>query len=399
MRKYLLFLGIVLFLTVTGTAAFSQSAEEWNDKGKNLYNEGKYNDAIACFKKALELAPNAHEIWLNLGNTYFKIGNFEKACGCYNESLKYKPEWVRALTNKGRALMKLVRYGEAKVCFEMVLAQNPNDVDVQSYLEEVKELLAGQPSPEVTPVTSANNYTSPSGIEMVFIPGGTFQMGDKALEWTYPHKVEVSSFYMSKYEITNRQFNEFSPSHENYGCWSEPDYPVEAVDWFDALKYCNWLSEQEGLTPCYSDGGNDTAKIDINANGYRIPTEAQWEYAYRGGTTTTYYWGPDMNDSYCWYEDNSGGHPHPVGKTIPNNLGLYDMSGNVWEWCWDYIDNDYYYNSPYTDPLGPPSGEDCVVRGGGWESFPTTCNSFYRGQCNPNEYTNCCGFRVVRMAQ
>ncbi len=140
----------------------------------------------------------------------------------------------------------------------------------------------------------------------------------------------------------------------NLGVSDRGTFPVSGVDWFDAVSYCNWLSEKAGLSPCYSGGGRAT-KCDFLANGYRLPTEAEWEFAARGGNQSQgfIFSGSNDPDEIGWHAGNSGGKAHPVGQKEPNELGIYDMSGNRWEWCWDWFDAEYYAASPEVDPTGP----------------------------------------------
>jgi len=240
----------------------------------------------------------------------------------------------------------------------------------------------------ITKVLPKAPASKPTGsyikLEMVLIPSGTFErkyvvkprntsFGSPILfVWsgniTIENSVMVSSFYIGKYPVTNKEYKLFKPEHK--GHWSEPDYPVETVNWYDAVKYCNWLSDKEGLDKCYSGSGDDIV-CDFSKNGYRLPTEAEWEYACRAGTTTEYYWGNSMNGSYCCYKDNSGSQVNTVGQKKPNQFGLYDMSGNVWEKCWDWFDKNknYYENGPSKNPVGPSSGSIRVDRGGSLEQL------------------------------
>lgn len=233
-------------------------------------------------------------------------------------------------------------------------------------------------------------------IKMIFIHGGTFQMGSNTVNDEKPiHSVTVNSFYMGKYPVTNKKYKLFKPEHK--GKWSEPDYPVETLNWYDMIKYCNWLSDKEGLDMCYSESESNI-KMDISKNGYRLPTEAEWEYACRAGTTTDYYWGDIINGDYCWYYDNSNNTIHSVGQKKPNEFGLYDMSGNVWEWCWDWYGHDYYKVSPSDNPAGPAEGLVRVVRGGGLDYYSATCRSACRHTYGPDGTDYRTGFRPVRSA-
>ena len=131
--------------------------------------------------------------------------------------------------------------------------------------------------------------------------------------------------------------------------------PVSGVEWYDAVEYCNWLSEEEGLSPCYS-GKGKLLECNFSANGYRLLTEAEWEYAARGGHISQgfIFAGSNNSDDVASYGGNSGKKAHDVGKKEPNELGLHDMSGNRFEWCWDWHIDNYYSESPAIDPQGPP---------------------------------------------
>jgi len=180
--------------------------------------------------------------------------------------------------------------------------------------------------------------------------------------------------------------------------------PVIEVTWYDAAAYCNWLSEKMGLTPCYR-GSGKTIQCDFSANGYRLPTEAEWEYAARGGAKSLgfAYAGSDNPDEVAWYAANSGGVMHPVGQKKPNELGLYDMSGNLYEWCWDWYSADYYAASPADDPKGPasppvvltPRGPERVRRSGSWREDAQSIRVAFRS-FDYATYVGDNGFRLVR---
>jgi formylglycine-generating enzyme required for sulfatase activity len=174
--------------------------------------------------------------------------------------------------------------------------------------------------------------------------------------------------------------------------------PVENVPWFDAVRFCNALSQKEGLPPFYAINGQTVAVPDWNRPGYRLPTEAEWEYACRAGTTTLFSFGDDYDPlgQYGWYSNNYEGQTHPVGEKERNGFGLYDMHGNVWEWCWDGYDPDYYSKSPSVDPRGPEVATFRVTRGGSWRDAPRQAQSAYRGWQRPEDRICVLGFRLAR---
>ena len=238
-----------------------------------------------------------------------------------------------------------------------------------------------------------------SGVEMVLVPGGWFIMGDEKGEIDEkPHKVYISSFYIDKYEVTQEEYEKVRG--ENPSRWEGRKNPMEQMRWSDAVRYCNARSRLEGLQPCYD---LETWECNFDANGYRLPTEAEWEYASRAGTKTSYSFG-DISRKiklYGWFKENSGGRPRPVGQKLPNLWGLYDMYGNVWEWCNDFYQVDYYQKSPEKAPQGPKNGETRVLRGGCWNSTSDKCRSSFRYNENP-AYADVCfgydiyGFRCVK---
>jgi len=239
-----------------------------------------------------------------------------------------------------------------------------------------------------------------SEIEMVLIPGGQFMMGDKDEVDAPPHEVVVSPFYMDRHLVTQEQYQ--TVMGDNPSRWKGATNPVEQVRWSDAVKFCNARSRLEGLQPCYD---LQTWQCDFGANGYRLPTEAEWEYACRAGTQTVYFFGADLSKlgDYAWFDKNSGGRPQPTGRKKPNPWGLYDMVGNVWQWCNDFYNVDYYRESPQENPRGPKEGENKVVRGGAWKFSGDNCRCGYRYNEAPG-YVDVCfgydiyGFRCVRSA-
>ena len=211
---------------------------------------------------------------------------------------------------------------------------------------------------------------------MVFVQGGTFQMGSTNGDSDEKpvHTVTVSDFYIGKYEVTQKEWKDIMGN--NPSSFKGDNLPVEKVIWYDAVEFCNKKSEKEGLQKCYS-GKKKKIKCNFNANGYRLPTEAEWEYAARGGNKSNgyKYAGGNKIKDVAWYDNNSGSKTNTVGTKQPNELGIYDMSGNVWEWCNDWYDGNYYSNSPKNNPQGPTTGSYRVLRGGGWSSNASSCRS------------------------
>lgn len=260
--------------------------------------------------------------------------------------------------------------------------------------------------------------TSANVTDMVYIEGGNFQMGradanliqkEMSRGEMPAHNVDLNSFYIGKFEVSQKQWRDVMDDNPSRfkGC---DDCPVECVSWWGAVKYCNYRSIKEGLPSCYSYKGetnpdkwptlrydNKKIKCDIKAKGYRLPTEAEWEFAARGGNDTKGYKfsGSDNADEVAWYRANSEKKTHPVGDKKPNELGLYDMSGNVREWCNDWFDERYYSKSPKDNPMGPDSSQYRVLRGGSWLDFKYSIGVTQRLN-NPPESKEGFGFRVVR---
>jgi formylglycine-generating enzyme required for sulfatase activity len=240
--------------------------------------------------------------------------------------------------------------------------------------------------------------SSSANIEMVEIPAGTFLMGNDSIANSSPvHTVNISrTFYMGKYEVTQKQYTDvMGPPNPSY-FKSKDDNPVEQVNWFEAIQFCNELSKREGFEQCYTFDGGTTWHCNFNKKGYRLPTEAEWEYACRAGTSTVYYSGNTETQlsSIAWYENNSSYIPHPVGQKTANKFGLYDMSGNVWEWCWDMYSE--YQAGTFDDPTGGTSSTYNMLRGGSWYNYAESCGSAFRYLYVPSYRFWSVGFRVVR---
>lgn len=270
------------------------------------------------------------------------------------------------------------------------------------------------------PISAGNKETADISDGLLLLFGGTFSMGspdserqrqeDEAL-----HDVTVSAFYMDPYEVTQKDYREImgeDPSH-----FRGDALPVENVTWYDAVQYCNKRSEMKGFTPVYTIDG-DSVTWDRGADGYRLPTEAEWEYAARAGTTTIYNFGDQAHSDYANFEgsypylieENYVSHRDPDvvtsknrGETIavtelaPNGFGLYQMHGNVAEWCFDYYGE--YDLQDTMDPAGAASGSLRVNRGGSYNDFGKHLRSAYRSATNPLDGDQNLGFRICRNAE
>ena len=264
------------------------------------------------------------------------------------------------------------------------------------------------PTPNPNPVPDPLLDPTPTPVRMVRIPGGTFQMGNRrngSRDEKPVRRVTISSFSMGIYPVTQKEWSEVMRNNPSY--FQGDNFPVECVTWFDVIEYCNIRSQREGLTPAYTIRNRTPATgypiesaivtWNINANGYRLPTEAEWEYAARGGNGSPgnfTYSGSNNVDDVAWHLSNSGNWIQAVGTKRLNALGLYDMSGNVWEWCWDWYGT--YPGAAQTDPTGASSGTNRVLRGGSWSSSNLLLRSAYRFHSSPSRRLNSYGFRLVR---
>lgn len=295
----------------------------------------------------------------------------------------------------------------------------------------------GQPTCFYRVVAGVTNRAAPEPAGMVMIPAGGFQMGeslgDGSIDELPVHTVNVSAFYINRTEVTWAKWQEVRTwaATNSYdigavGWGKASNHPVQMVNWYDAVKWCNARSQMESKTACYTRGGitykageYDDIACNWAASGYRLPTEAEWEKAARGGPAGQRFpWGAGINHGYANYWANGSAYTYdtspytaytyhpayddvpmpytsPVGPFTPNGHGLYDMAGNVMEWCWDWYDSTYYGSSPGSNPDGPAEGSSRVYRGGSWNKGAYNCRAACRYLKDPANRFLDCGFRTV----
>jgi formylglycine-generating enzyme len=367
-------------------------------------------------------SPNAYGLFDMAGNVWELCWDFYSE-DFYNSSPNHDPEgppWDSERIMRGGSW-----YGGAFHC----RASYRESIDASEQFGDVGFRCARRPAVAVPAAA--------------LIPAGSFQMGD-ALEGGYSdelpvHSVYVSAFYMDKYEVSKALWDEVANWAASNGydinassaSGKASNHPAYSVTWYDAVKWCNARSQKEGLTPCYTVSGSvyktgsSTPDCSFSANGYRLPTEAEWEKAARGGLSGKRFpWGDTISHSQAnyWVYSSDGTvnyfsydvsptrdyHPtydygvfpntSPVGSFAPNGYGLYDMAGNLWEWCNDWYSWSYYSSSPGSDPRGPSSGSYLVLRGGGFASYAYSCRTAHRIYDFPiNNYSKFYyGFRCAR---
>jgi formylglycine-generating enzyme required for sulfatase activity len=386
--------------------------------GSYRYKEN-YNVAIADCNAALEIDRNNAIAWFHRGSAYYLKGDNSRGIEDLTEAIRLNSTNADAYNNRGGAYRNKGDYNRAIADYTEGLKLAPNDDVIKNNLADARNRQARAAAPP--PVRQTSN--------MVRINGGTFTMGSPASEPErvddeVQHRVTVSSFYMGKYEVTQREWREVMGN--NPSDFKGDDLPVEQVSWYDVVEYCNKRSEKEGLTPVYAinksrndpnntaptTGGyeweNDTIRWLVtwnrNANGYRLPTEAEWEYACRAGTATPFSTGNNITTGQANYDGNNPYNGNTkgtyrkrttlAGSFAPNAWGLYDMYGNVWEWCWDWY--GAYARGAQTNPLGAGSGSDRVVRGGSWFNVARHLRSAIRSSFTPARRDDCVGFRLAR---
>lgn len=305
--------------------------------------------------------------------------------GCSSERQSEKPSVAESGDNQAQQQNVVVPEKQAASPTSTVLTEKTTTETNPAAIMLKKHMTPAQ-------VALGDPIVNSIGMVLIPVPAGEFQMGspesDRAAQPVEKpqHLVKITEpFYLGAYEVTQQQYEKVMGARPWQGkdhVQEGPDHAATYVDWNNAVEFCRKLSEQE-------------------EGGYHLPTEAQWEYACRAGTTTAYSFGDDVSklEEYAWYSKNSRKaeekYAHSVGQKLPNPWGLFDMHGNVWEWCQDWY-GDYGSEKTLTDPMGPAQGESRLLRGGAIGVLPDVVRSGYRNFFRPDFHDYFIGFRVVR---
>ena len=286
--------------------------------------------------------------------------------------------------NEARRLAREGKTTEAMSEIDRALEYKPNDADALALQANLAPKINGMVFTAKNPQNLLEYRHKKTGITLVLIPGGKFLMGRKpgpgggdGESDNPPHEVILNDFLLSKTEVPQGVWRKIMKERQDKSddspsfFKSDVDFPVEQVSWDDCQKFLEW------------------------AKDVRLPTEAEWEYACRANTSTNFYWGDTEDVEYMWYAKNSGAKTQAVSTRKLNAYGLYDMSGNVFEWCSDWYDAKYYYTSPKENPQGPKTGKLKVMRGGAWKSDTYPCRSDVRSKIEPKTRSSEIGFRCA----
>jgi formylglycine-generating enzyme required for sulfatase activity len=309
---------------------------------------------------------------------------------------------VDSLIKEIKNAISTKQYSQLLSCVQRYLELKANDPEAQNLQRRIEKL---------------TTMTTAKGMKMRRIPGGRFYMGshdsDEYLRNNeHPqHKVIIPhNLFVGVYLVTQKQFMELMEFNPSIAVTNE-DCPVDGVTWYSAVEFCNKMSEAESLPPYYDlkavrrrqNGSIEGANVKVlGGDGYRLLTEAEWEYACRAGSITPWCFGDQVLEVgiYAWYYDNSQMESHPVGQRKPNSWGLYDMHGNVMEWCHDWYNESFYQQCPEEEenPSGPAEGVSKVLRGGAWQFGAEATRCAYRNSSPPDAVAGVIGFRVCRNA-
>lgn len=445
-QKFYFPLLIALFLLPAIVVAQDCRCCEKRAEGQALFDKKQYEQAIGKWETAKGLT-GAAEKCPDLAGLINKARQRIKTRDDNAAKARREQEQQRAAAAQQQAaddLWNIIRLATNPEPFEQFLKQYSDSrhaADARRLRDQYKPKPA-EPVKKDPPAQKKEETTPAVASFLVKIPGGTFAMGDQFGDGSSDelpvHNVTLSDFYLSKYEVSFDEFDAFctatgreKPSDRD---WGRGKRPAINVDWYDAIEYCNWLSGQHGLRAVYaidkttidhnntntSDTKKWTVRPDWSANGYRLATEAEWEYAARGrrNTSRTAHGGSnvrfgngrtiidpseinfDASNDYKQTYSVVGEYRQktvPVDELSANIFGLKNMSGNVWEWCWDWYDSDFYKNSEGArDPKGGDSGSGRVLRGGSWVNGPENCRTSDRGEAWPHDRGYVAGFRVAR---
>ena len=322
---------------------------------------------------------NTHQAYSDFCDKY-PHGNYIDDALAKLDSTEEKEIWEEVPKNREAALRRFIR-------------ENHTSPYVAEARRLIEKLQANNTSPAVPVVSPTPSIIVPD--HMVLVKGGTFQMREK----DQAHPVTLSDFLINKYQLTFDEYDAFCKVTDRKlpddRKWGRGKRPAIYVNWFDAIDYCNWRSQQEALKPVYQVNQKQVTP-NWNANGYRLPTESEWEFAARGGLSSQGFTYPGSNNvgEVAWHNTNSGSKTQHVGQKKTNELGIHDQGGNVWEWCWDW--KAAYPSSASNDPKGSDTGSCRVVRGGSWDVDHGRCRVVLRNDRDPYSAHNDCGFRLAR---
>jgi len=363
------------------------SAVEWLNQAENNIKLAKEKDSSGREKD--------YELFMNKGQDNTQKGLWDEAITAYQEALKYNAGDNKAGNEIKYAQKKkqeaeenkreedaMLREEERKQKIAQHIARGRQYISNEKYNQAIEEFEKAITLGATGEVERLLAETKKKYGNMVLIPAGEFTMGSDSGESDEkpPHRVYLDAYWIDKYEVTFEQYDKFCEatgrSKPSDSGWGRGNRPVINVSWNDAVSYAKWA-------------------------GKRLPTEAEWEKACRAGSTSKYCYGnsESMLGDYAWYSSNSGSKTHPVGQKKPNAWGIYDMHGNVWEWCSDWYDSGYYKVAagfqPAKNPKGPNSGSVRVLRGGSWDFDAYNCRSSFRGWNTPDLRYFIGGFRCA----
>jgi formylglycine-generating enzyme required for sulfatase activity len=397
------------------------SSVAYRNCGAAYSSKGDYNQALAKLSQAILIAPDAMT-YTSRGHIYSTWHDDKKALADYTEAIRLSPNLSAPYTARGLIYEKIAKNSLAIADYKQALSLNPTDTAAKAQLGKLQHkshifwaitiiiviVIVGS---QFGSNFSTSSTATSSGIEqslLAAIPSGTFAMGSLGTEVNrepneLQHQVTVNGFYMGKYEVTQKEYQALMGT--NPSAFKGDYLPVENVTWYDAVDYCNARSWSEGLTPAYTVSGTNVT-WDQSANGYRLPTEAEWEYACRARTMTPFSTGSNITTDQANYDGN---YPYngnangtyrekttAVGSFAVAWWGLYDMHGNVSEWCWDWYNSDYG-TAARIDPTGASTGSIRVFRGGSWFRAGRYLRSASRGVFyTPSDRYSDLGFRLVR---